>query len=270
MTVSSFSHPSLRTPRAVAGFTLTELAVVVLIVGLLLGGLLVTLEAQNIARTTAETRQILQNAHDAVIGFAVSNGRLPCPATAASNGVEAPATPPAPPAANPCTVTKGFLPAATLGLGPTDAQGFLLDSWGRRVLYAVTKTDSDAYTTAGKMREKAFNVAPATMLRICTSAGASAALTTTSCPSGVTIETPAVIFSTGRNGASLNACIPTAASQDELENIDGLCTNDIVDRVFVAHDLTTADATSIGAFDDIVIWVSPNVLFHRMISAGAL
>jgi prepilin-type N-terminal cleavage/methylation domain-containing protein len=269
MIVSSSLRPSHRAPRAAAGFTLTELAVVVLIVGLLLGGLLLTLEAQNTARTIAETRQILQNAHDAVIGFAVSNGRLPCPATAASNGLEDPVTPPAAPAANPCTVTKGFLPAATLGLGPTDAQGYLIDAWGRRVLYAVTKTDTDAYTTAGKMREKAFNVATTALLKICGSAGASAAATTTACPSGVEIQTPAVIFSTGRNGASLNACTPTAASQDELENIDGLCTNDTVDRVFVAHDLTTADATS-GAFDDVVIWVSPNVLYHRMISAGAL
>jgi prepilin-type N-terminal cleavage/methylation domain-containing protein len=263
MIVSSSSHPSLRTPRAVAGFTLTEVAVVMLIVGLLLGGLLVTLDAQNTARTIAETRQILQNAHDAVIGFAVSNGRLPCPATAISNGVEDPATPPAPPATNPCTVTKGFLPAATLGLGPTDAQGFLLDSWNNRIRYAISTTDSNAYTTAGKMREKAFNIAPATMLRICASAGPSAAATLTSCPSGATIETPAVIFSTGMNGSA------GPASQDEVENTDDFFAATNTDRVFVVHDLTTAGATS-GAFDDIIIWVSPNVLYYRMISAGAL
>jgi prepilin-type N-terminal cleavage/methylation domain-containing protein len=263
MTVSSSLRPRLCNPRAAAGFTLTELAVVVLIVGLLLGGLLVTLDAQNIARTNAETRQILQNAHDAVIGFAVRYGRLPCPATAISNGVEAPATPPAPPAANPCTVTKGFLPAATLGLGPTDAQGYLLDSWNNRIRYAVTTTDSNAYTTAGKMREKAFNVAPGAMLTICSSAGPSAAATVTLCPSGVAIDTPAVIFSLGRNGAV------GPASQDEIENTDDFFAATNTDRVFVAHDLTTVDSLS-GAFDDIVVWVSPNVLYYRMISAGAL
>jgi prepilin-type N-terminal cleavage/methylation domain-containing protein len=255
---------SVRAPRAAAGFTLTELAVVVLIVGLLLGGLLVTLEAQNTARATAETRQILQNAHDAVVGFAVRYGRLPCPATAASNGVEAPATPPAPPASNPCTVTKGFLPAVTLGLGPTDAQGYLLDSWNNRVRYAISTTDSNAYTTAGKMREKAFNVVETTMLRNRSTAGLSAATTQTACPSGVTIQTPAVILSTGKNGSA------GPASQDEAENIDNFFAATNTDRVFVAHDVTTAEATSIGVFDDIVIWVSPNVLYHRMISAGAL
>ncbi len=248
---------------AAAGFTLTELAVVVLIVGLLLGGLLVTLEAQNTARTVAETRQILQNAHDSIIGFAVRYGRLPCPATTTSNGIESPATPPAPPAPNPCTVTKGFLPAATLGVGPTDASGYLLDSWGNRIRYAVTTTDTDAYTTAGKMREKAFNVSPATLLKICPSAGASAAATTTACPLGGGIDTPAVIFSTGKNGAT------GPASQDEIENTDDFFAASNTDRVFVMHDLTAAEASS-GLFDDVVIWVSPNVLYHRMISAGAL
>ena len=118
MTASSSLLLDTRRPRAAAGFTLTELAVVLVVIALLLGGLLVTLDAQNTARTNAETRQILQNAHDAVIGFAVRYGRLPCPATTTSNGVESPATPPAPPAANPCTVTKGYLPAVTLGIGP--------------------------------------------------------------------------------------------------------------------------------------------------------
>ena len=250
--------------RAAAGFTLTELAVVVVVVALLLGGLLMTLEAQNTARTTAETRQTLQNAHDAIIGFAVRYGRLPCPATNASNGVEAPATPPAPPAPNPCTVTKGFVPAATLGIGPTDPNGYLVDAWGQRVRYAVTTTDSNAYTTAGKMRELAFNVNPGALLQICPSAGVSAAALNSGCVApAVAIDTPAVIFSTGKNGPG------GPASQDETENVDDFFNATNTDRVFVSHELTTAEALS-GVFDDVVIWVSPNVLYHRMISAGAL
>ena len=249
--------------RAAAGFTLTELAVVVVVIALLLGGLLMTLEAQNTARTTAETRQTLQNAHDAIIGFAVRYGRLPCPATTTSNGIEAPATPPAPPAANPCTVTKGFVPAATLGIGPTNANGYLIDAWGQRIRYAVTTTDSNAYTTAGKMRELAFNVNPSALLRICSSAAGNAAATLTACPTGVAIDTPAVLFSTGKNGAG------GPASQDEIENVDDFFNATNTDRVFISHEITTADALS-GTFDDIVIWISPNVLYHRMISAGAL
>jgi prepilin-type N-terminal cleavage/methylation domain-containing protein len=266
MTVSSYSLPSRPPRRAQAGFTLTELAVVVVVIALLLGGLLMTLEAQNTARTTAETRQTLQNAHDAIIGFAVRYGRLPCPATAFSNGVESPAAPPAPPAANPCTVTKGFVPAATLGIGPTDRWGYLIDAWGQRVRYAVSKVDSDAFTTAGKLREKAFNVTGTTWLKVCSSTGASAVLTTTACPAPpvTSFDTPAVIFSTGKNGAS-----GVPASQDEAENLDEFFVGTDNDRVFVAHELTTADALS-GAFDDVVTWISPNVLYHRMISAGAL
>lgn len=262
MTASSSSHPKRCAPRAATGFTLTELAVVVVVVGLLLGGLLLTLEAQQIARTTAETRQILQNAHDAVIGFAVRNGRLPCPATPGSNGAEVVLpSPPNPPGS--CSNTKGFLPAATLGLGPTDAFSYLLDAWGNRVRYAVTTTDSNAYTTAGKMREKAFNVGATDLLLICPSANASAAASQTACPSGGGIPTPAVIFSTGKNGAG------GPVSFDEIENTDDFFLASNSDTIFVTHELTTAEAAS-GVFDDVVIWVSPNILYHRMISAGAL
>src|SRR6266567_4443970 len=78
------------------GFTLAEVAVVVLIVGLLLGGLLGTYSTQIDLSRTAETKKTLETARDALIGFAAANGRLPCPATVnpphatTSNGVEAP------------------------------------------------------------------------------------------------------------------------------------------------------------------------------------
>ena len=241
---------------------------VVVVIALLLGGLLMTLDAQNTARTIAETRQTLQNAHDAIIGFAVRYGRLPCPATGGSNGIESPATPPAAPAPNPCTVTQGFVPAATLGIGPIDEFGYLLDAWGNRVRYAVSKIDSDAFTTAGKLREKAFNVTGTTWLKVCSSTGANAAATTTACPIPPppvsSFDTPAVIYSLGKNGAS-----GVGASEDEKENLDWFQVGTDNDRVFVSHPLTTADAPG-GAFDDVVVWISPNVLYHRMISAGAL
>ena len=41
------------------------------------------------------------------------------------------------------------------------------------------------------------------------------------------------------------------------------------DRVFVSHIPTASSATN-GEFDDIVIWLSPNILFGKMVAAGKL
>ena len=104
------------------GFTLAELVIVLLIVGLLLSGLLVPLSAQVETKRVSDTQRILDNAREALLGFAVINGRLPCPASASSNGLESFCTA----AIGACTATTiyqahgvcsnpfdGFLPAAS-------------------------------------------------------------------------------------------------------------------------------------------------------------
>jgi prepilin-type N-terminal cleavage/methylation domain-containing protein len=63
-----------------SGFTLVELAMVLFIVSLLIGGLLMPLSAQNEVRGRQETDRALANIREALIGFAAINGRLPCPA----------------------------------------------------------------------------------------------------------------------------------------------------------------------------------------------
>src|SRR6266571_3407425 len=71
------------------GFTLVELAVVLAIVGLLLGSLMYTLSAQVEQRNFEETRRRLEQARELVLAFAIVNGRLPCPARSNSSGFEA-------------------------------------------------------------------------------------------------------------------------------------------------------------------------------------
>src|SRR5713226_3898267 len=66
------------------GFTLVELAVVLAIVGLLLGSLMYTLSAQTEQRNFEETRRRLEQARELVLSFAIVNGRLPCPARSAA------------------------------------------------------------------------------------------------------------------------------------------------------------------------------------------
>ncbi|RIK16052.1 MAG: type II secretion system protein, partial [Anaerolineae bacterium] len=92
------------------GFTLAEMAVVLVIVALLIAGMVLPLSAQQDIRARQETEKTLNDIRDALVGFAVANGRLPRPATSAVNGAENPAT---------CgndAACSGFIPWATLGV----------------------------------------------------------------------------------------------------------------------------------------------------------
>src|SRR5450756_1293281 len=118
------------------GFTLVEMAMVLLIVALLLGGMLVPLSAQMEQRNVSETQKSLSEIKEAIIGYALANGQLPCPAdpsiaTGLTNaGIVRPT----------CTTvanSSGVLPWATLGVSETDA-------WGNRYTYRVTPEFADA------------------------------------------------------------------------------------------------------------------------------
>lgn len=76
-------------------------------------------------RQALQTQQQLAAAREALIGYAVSHGRLPRPAASALDGHES---------AQPCSDERsctGFLPWTTLGLTPSDA-------WGKLLQYSVT------------------------------------------------------------------------------------------------------------------------------------
>lgn len=155
-------NPTLmKIPRKQAspGFTLVEIAMVLLIISLLLGSLLVPLggvfEQSKRQITTAQLEEINQ----ALIGFAIVNGRLPCPGGGNSAGLEDPQGGGAYSNTDSSAVAHGFVPASTLALlGETDTDGLLLDSWANPIRYSVTQTNSDPatgpdFTTQGIMRQ---------------------------------------------------------------------------------------------------------------------
>ena len=230
------------------GFTLVEMAIVLLIMGLLLGGGLSVLSVQIEQQKFKDTQKILEDAKDALVGFAIANGRLPCPATAASLGVESPA------GGGVCTNPyNGFLPAVTLGIPGADANGLLPDAWqtpANSIRYAVTTSNANAATVTNGIQTTTMATFEATAplkLRVCASA---TGITATTCgaATALTNSAVAVIYSLGKNTGS--------AGPDEAANQNN-------DQVFVSH-------TPTATFDDQMTWIPSNILYNRMLQAGRL
>jgi type II secretory pathway pseudopilin PulG len=233
------------------------MAMVLTIVGLLLAGLLPMISGQVEQRRLNDTRQQLDEIRNALIGYAIINGRLPCPASPTStDGLESFATGHNAADGMCSNFYDGFIPAATLGLTGMNENGLVVDSWGNPIRYAVTLwtyalTKTDGMSTVGIT---GLNPGSFSYLLVCsTSTGIN-----TSTPScGATGKSltptpgvPVVVFSTGSNGTN-------TTSSDELQNLSN-------SRVFISHDQEQ------NGYDDIMTWVSTNTLINRMVSAGKL
>lgn len=241
--------------KNISGFTLVEIAMVLMIIGLLLGGLLPTLSAQMDSQRISKTQKQLNEIKEALTGFAITKGRLPFPAcgtiaTGQTNaGIE---LTPASAVAITCTTDHAVLPWATLGIDETDA-------WGRRFTYRVTSDFADDIVSA------TYGCSPTTVptqssFALCSN-GDLTVLSAASGGTNIATNVPAVIVSHGVNGLGAyqpagGAKIP-GGSADELENADN-------DNTFVSHDQVQ------NGFDDLIVWISPNILANRMVTAGKL
>lgn len=260
-----------------SGFTLTELAVVVVIIAIMIGGMLIPLSTQDNIRRSDQTQRTLLEARDALLGYAAANDRLPCPAWDGRNsdtnntlGRES-YEPGHSPFDGVCRHPhEGLLPAVELGLAPTDGQGFLLDGWGNRIRYAVPREAGGQYnftmipTATNGIRGKGMSgLTPD--LHVCDRGPTTITFT---CP-GVTLtaNAVAVLYSLGANGARGGRGTDESQNPSEVPDSDPAYVTP--DRVFVSHTPTPADAAN-GEFDDLMIWLSPNILYNRMIAAGRL
>lgn len=260
-----------------AGFTLVELSVVLVIVSLLLGSLTLTISTLRDASKFRETQRQLLQIRETLLGFAAANGRLPCPASPDSNGLESFCTndsgscgavltaPARLPEHGRCSHPfAGFLPGATLGHTELDDHGYAIDSWAgisNRIRYAVASVSinhvKNAFTASDGMKTATIVAIAGAGRLLCVCSSAANSSSDACHPTNLlTNAAVAVIFSSGRNG-------PTGGtSVDEAENIDD-------DAVFISHSPTSA-ASAGGEFDDLVTWISPGILFSRMIAAGRL
>ena len=255
---------SWRCPRARGGFTLLELMIVLALVAVIASGLAIPLAAQVQARRVEETRRLLEEAREALLGFAAAHGRLPCPATATSRGEEAFAA--GGDAGNGACATfhGGFLPAAALGLAPLDREGFLRDAWleeANRVRYAVhggaIGGTAHALTRADGLRMATLPAlgAAAHYLYVCAAAEAVDAKGCGPAANQLTRRAAFVLLSAGRN-----APLAPPPGGGEARNLDG-------DGVFVAHEPRSEAGRE---FDDLLHWGAIHALSHRMLLAGRL
>ncbi len=279
--------------RASGGFSLIEISIVLIIAGLALGGLLSVLGPQLQLRKYTETQKQLKDVSDSLLAYAMVNRRLPCPATATSNGQEAFCTTATgacgaqvvPPAASAgrtngrcfAAANAGFVPAVTLGLGGISAQSLAVDGWAGALRYTpsttLNTTANNAVTALGcsaanpcypatqsdGLRNAYYNSGvatgiPASTLAVCRTA---TGITPATCGAAPLLATPAfVVYS---YGANLNG---GALGVDETANTNA-------DPVYVMHERSEAAAPN-GAFDDLLEWATLPQLIARMQGNGVL
>lgn len=236
----------IRTSR---GFTLIEMAIVLIIITILIGGLAVPLSAQIQARRMAETKKTLEEAREAIIGYAMTHNTggvtprpyLPCPDTDADGRENR--------TGNICTQPDGWFPWVDLGTAPQDA-------WGNRLHYSVENREySDNSKGMPDLAAYAPPYANLVFKQICRDSA---------CTTLEAIYLPVVLFSHGPDGwgaRNVNGNVladPTSAN--ELENTDA-------DTSFVSRTPSKAGDAS-GEFDDLVVWISDGLLRSRVCPAG--
>jgi prepilin-type N-terminal cleavage/methylation domain-containing protein len=290
-----------------SGFTLVEIAIVLLVVTILLGYTVAMFPQQQQLKKYRALNLEMDRVMEAIIGFAQVNGRLPCPAIPNSVGNEDYDDDGVLP--DGCFNYGGFVPVNTLGLsGRLNEDSLLLDPWGNPYRYYVTDADFNAnelsdFIVPGEMRK--IGLVDSTCAgrdyldldgryMICDATGNAVnnRCTGANVVFGAFCDNfdwwtkryagaPFVLLSQGKNWNE------GAAAGDELENSGATLTTAFtpsipngpsgrpyllkkvngaaIETTFVKRTTGFADD-----FDDVVRWVSPSVLYSRMIQAGQL
>lgn len=244
--------------RGKTGFTLIELAIVMVLIAALVSGAIVPLSSMiEGARIKQARTQLDESVRGALLGYAASRPlgtvHLPCPdctaacgGSAPNDGIEDRGS------SGACSAEVGNLPWATLGMGAADP-------WGSRFGYAVTSGFADADTGFTLTEPDLSRRGIGTSVRD----GAGRILIGGNGTEGAA----AIVWSAGRNrfGAISEHGVaqpaPPSGNTDEVENADG-------DAVFISRALDLRGG--VQQFDDVLIWLSGPELRGFMVQAGRL
>jgi prepilin-type N-terminal cleavage/methylation domain-containing protein len=240
------------------GFTLVEMAVVMMILGLMLGGLFTAIGQSTENKRRTDTISQLALVEEALYGFAQAYGRLPCPSTVVSLGVEDPV------GGGACTVAHGFVPMVTLGLpNVPSSNGLMLDAWRNPLRYSVSALVSP--TAPNRAFSSAVGLAAQFPVALTAGAPLFCVGDVAGCTGGGYAGTlfantvPALVYSAGQLDYS-------ATSADEAENLGG-----VLGVFAVANDVEFVNRNYTDEiYDDLITWISPATLYARMVQAGRL
>ncbi len=240
-----------------AGFTLVEMSIVLVVIGLII---LIVFPALNAVRTNAQrsaTDTNLQALLRATAAFAQANGCLPCPTPADIYGsgfgrvrgdtVTA--------ACNVCNSPEGIPPFVSLGVPMSMAK----DGWGRwitmRVDPALTVSSMAGIIPSGQVGLCAANLNKANRIGIVV-------------PGGATQAAAVIFVSHGPNGYGSYAANPLSGDSNgwRLSFPSGTtaCASGGYERCNADGDLTFYNAPSVfggnNPFDDILLFLDRNAL----------
>lgn len=286
-----------KTIRTIQGFTLIELAIVMFILGLILASLLAPLSMSIEQEKRNISQSQLRDVKDAMLGYAISNGRLPCPdcrdgqggcadaSVIINDGIEdvLPAAPLAPltcaaadnaPVDTDKILAQGNVPWVTLGVNR-------LDAWNNQMSYYVDNDAADFIANGTDGEGGATeNLASITL-------GADSFLeiydrSNTCVGAGPQVQVAqnvtAIVISHGANTVSQgNGIIQAPLLCNELENFDVYnfpppYFEGANHFQFVGGDdayAITNNGNPLG-FDDMVIWITSGQLKGKLMSAGLL
>lgn len=220
--------------KGVDGFTLVEVAVVMIVFSLILVGTIDIMRSQSRQQKVDQANADLQEIKQALLGFIVVNDRLPCAASpGAITGIEDCATP----------LFDGLLPWSTLGVKP-------VDPWSHAYSYAVAP-------------EYSSDTLPPTSTPIALT------LDTTINPNPITIQN---VDNTANIATGLAFMVVSHGSNSKMAYwINGNATRPTSDDP-TAIESENADDDEIFRLgsDDLLMWIPPAVLKYTLVQAGTL
>lgn len=217
------------------GFSLIEMAIVMVILGFIISSLVGPVDALRETQKLKQAKAELAEIQEAIMGYAIVNGFIPCPGDSGSDGLESRT-------GNNCNYFRGSVPARTLGIeGKRNDNGQLVDPWNVPYDYAISGVGFWSYAKNIQLNN------PNASIRVCSEA---------QCPSGTTLAENIVfiVLSRGPNGANFTS------SPDQIENND-------MDGLFVEREESKGGNQE---FDDILSWTSKNTLIANLVKAGRL